>query len=455
MELANRRVIVVGLGKSGVAAVRLCLAHGAVVIGTDAAPLERLSPEARALASEARCSLLAGGHDAVRFDEADLVLVSPGVPPLAAVAAAEARGVAVSSELDFAWDLCREVPTVAVGGTNGKSTTTTLVAEILAADGRRTFAGGNLGTPLAEVAPGPGEHAKDRWDALVLEVSSFQAERMPTFHPKAATLLNVTADHLDRYPSLEAYGDAKGNMLVHMGAGDLVVIPEGDPLTARQAARSRARVVTFGPTAHVRIEPGAIVDGVFGRTYPRAEIRLTGDHNALNVAASVVLAAALGASEDATRRTLSTFAGLAHRIALVEEIDGVRYYDDSKGTNVGASVAALRGLAEPRAVLIAGGRDKLGAYEPLAHALRDRGRAVVVIGEAAARIAEATRPFVETVSASDMDDAVAKARALAKPGDAVLLSPACSSFDMFRDYKHRGDEFVRAVRALPGARRSP
>ena len=450
MDVRGETLIVVGLGRSGVAAAELALRLGALVIATDAAPLESLSHEARALASRPGLTLSVGGHDGVPFRAAHAIVLSPGVPPLRAVLEAETHGVQVLGELDFAWQTLAKTPTAAIGGTNGKSTTTTLVGEILAAAGKHTFVGGNLGTPLAEaVSQGPGAPA---YDALVLEVSSFQAEKMPAFHPQAATILNVTADHLDRYASLDEYARAKGNMLVRMTRDDVVVIPAGDALCRAQAARSSATIVTFGESGDVAIEKDAIVDRARQIRYLRKDILVTGAHNAENVAASVALASAMGASEDVIRATLATFRGLAHRIEVVADVAGVRYYDDSKGTNVGASVAALRGLPEAKVVLIAGGRDKLGSYEPLVAALRDKGRALVVLGEAAPRIASAAAGAVEIVRAGSMDDAVQAARALAQAGDAVLLSPACSSFDMFRDYKHRGDEFARAVRALPEAR---
>jgi UDP-N-acetylmuramoylalanine--D-glutamate ligase len=415
------------------------------VVATDSAPLEKLSADARSLAGIEGISLVVGGHDGVPWRTAAAIVVSPGVPAIAPVVDADAHGVMVIGELDLSWQLAGKLPTVAIGGTNGKSTTTTLVGEILEKDGRRTFTGGNLGTPLSAVVPAAGNAP---FDVLVLEVSSFQAERMPAFAPQAATILNVTADHLDRYASFDDYAAAKGNMLVHMAPDGVVVIPDHDEACRKQASRSKARTVTFGVNGDVRIEADVIVDHTSGRRYPRAEIRLTGAHNAENVAASIALVTAMGASEEAIRATLAEFRGLSHRIEVVADVDGVRYYDDSKGTNVGASVAALRGLPEPKAVLIAGGRDKLGSYEPLVQALRERGRGLVVIGEAAERIASAATGAVETVRAASMDEAVAQARSLARPGDAVLLSPACSSFDMFRDYKHRGDEFARAVRAL-------
>lgn len=442
MDVRGRTVIVVGLGRSGVAAARLLIERGARVIANDGAPRERLSAAAASLESEG-AALAVGGHDPALFEGADLVVVSPGVPSFPALDAFERSGREVIGELELASRFV-SAPIALIGGTNGKSTTTALTGAMLERAGLRTFVGGNFGTPLAEVVG-------EAWDVLVLEISSFQAERVPTLHARAHALLNITDDHLDRYPSFAAYADAKGNPFERMTPDDVAVVPLGDALVARQAARGRARVVTFSASdarADVAVAGGAIVDRVAGASYPLERVRLTGAHNLANACASVALAAALGAPAGAIAEALARFEGLAHRTALVADVDGVRYYDDSKGTNVGASVAALSGLREEKAVLIAGGRDKLGDYAPLVAALRDRGRALVVLGEAADRIAAAASGVLPIARAASMDEAVVAARSLARPGDAVLLSPACSSFDMFRDYKDRGDAFVRAVREL-------
>jgi UDP-N-acetylmuramoylalanine--D-glutamate ligase len=284
----------------------------------------------------------------------------------------------------------------------------------------------------------------------VLEVSSFQMDRAPTFRPHVAALLNVTDDHLDRYPNFDAYAAAKGNMFKNQGVEDVAVVPKGDALALREAHRGEARLVTFGPGADIGVDEGrrTILDRLRDRRYPLADIRLTGAHNLLNVAAAIACASEAGAPLDAIARALSKFEGLAHRTAFVAEVAGVRYYDDSKGTNVGAAVAALKGLAEERVVLIAGGRDKHGAYGPLAQELTQKGRALVLIGEAADRIAAETKGSVPQARAASMAEAVTIAASLARAGDAVLLSPACSSFDMFRDYKDRGDAFAREVRDL-------
>ena len=444
MDLRGRSAVVIGLGRSGVAAANLLLARGARVCVTDASPRDQLGDAAIALENKG-AELVAGGHPEAIFARADLVIISPGVPSFPALERFEQSGREVIGEMELASRLVT-APIALIGGTNGKSTTTALVAAMLGEAGRKTFIGGNFGQPLAEVVGEP-------WDALVLEISSFQAERVPTLHARAHALLNITDDHLDRYASFAAYADAKGNPFVNMGPDDVAVLPHGDALTAAQAARGRARVLTFAtaidqPSADVALEGRRLVHRPLGWSIPESSLRISGAHNVQNACAALAIAADMGASKDAIERALASFTGLGHRTVLVAEVAGVRYYDDSKGTNVGASVAALRGLAEPRAVLIAGGRDKLGDYAPLVSALRDKGRALVLIGEASDRIEAAAQGALPITRASSMEEAVRLARELAHFGDAVLLSPACSSFDMFRDYKHRGDVFAGAVRDL-------
>jgi UDP-N-acetylmuramoylalanine--D-glutamate ligase len=443
-ELAGKRVVVVGLGASGVAAARLCLRRGAMVIANDGKTREALTEEARALEGLG-ATLVAGDHDAAQMDRADLLVVSPGVPTLAAVERAEKAGVPVWGEVELAVrSMAHPAPVVAIGGTNGKSTTTSLVGEMLATHGMHTFVGGNLGEPLAD-------HADEPFDALVLEVSSFQMERVDRFRPRVAALLNVTDDHLDRYASFDDYAHAKGNAFVRQTEEDWAVVPFADATCMREAKRGRARIVTFGPGGVVDVTEDAVIDRRMDERFARDEMALTGGHNALNVAAAIACVRPFGVSGTAIRRVLSGFHGLPHRTALVAQVRGVRYYDDSKGTNVGAAVTALDGLREAHAVLIAGGRDKGGSYASLVSSLARKGRAVVVLGEAAEAIAAAVQSgagHLPVKRAGSMEEAVRAAADLARPGDAVLLSPACSSFDMFRDYKHRGDEFVRAVRLL-------
>ncbi len=440
-ELSGKRVVVIGLGASGVAAAALCARRGARVVGMDAKARDVLSPEAQALES-AGVRLAVGPGAGSVLAEAELIVVSPGVPSLPEIAAAEKRGVPVWGEVELAFrSMTHPAPVVAIGGTNGKSTTTSLVGACLEASGRKVFVGGNLGEPLAS-------RADDAFDVVVLEVSSFQMERVDRFRPHVSALLNVTEDHLDRYADFDAYARAKGNAFVRQTRDDWAVIPAGDRVCAREAGRGAAAALTFGPKGTYDVTPEEVVDSVRGARFARAEMRLQGGHNALNVAATLACIAPFEVPAATIRRVLGSFAGLPHRTALVAEVRGVRYYDDSKGTNVGAAVTALDGLVEPRAVLIAGGRDKGGTYRPLVDVLVRKGRAAVLIGEATEAIAHAIADRVPVRRAAGMGEAVRASAELALPGDAVLLSPACSSFDMFRDYKHRGDEFVQAVRAM-------
>jgi UDP-N-acetylmuramoylalanine--D-glutamate ligase len=440
MVLEGKRVIVVGLGRSGISAAKLCLRLGASVIGTDQLPLERLAPDAQSLGIE----LVTGGHEGIDFEKADLVVVSPGVPSFAELAAAELAGVEVIGELELA---TRQIsaPILAIGGTNGKSTTTTLLGELLRADGRNVFVGGNLGVPASEAA-------NRQFDFVILEVSSFQLERAPSFRPHVSLLLNITEDHLDRYPSFQAYAEAKGNAFVNQTPEDIAIVPQNDPECERQARRGRARLIQFGPSGDYAVVDGAIIERQSGERFELAQTRLFGRHNHENAAAAVAAARELGVKPALARHALEAFTPLAHRMALAGSVGSVRFYDDSKGTNVGAAVTALAGLSEEKGVLIAGGRDKLGDYAPLVEALAEKGRAVVLIGEAAERIAAAVGSRVPVAFAKTMDEAVRSAFGFAQPNDAVLLSPACSSFDMFTSYADRGDRFVEAVRSLRAER---
>lgn len=440
-NVAGQSWVVVGAGKSGVAAADLLARRGAASVTlVDEKPVEAWTVRPSHVLVQSACI------DLKAFDASGVerCVVSPGVPPGAWSDALDMRGVPVWSEVELAWRL-REgrEPVVAVGGTNGKSTTTSLLAHVLAASERRVFAGGNLGEPWAN-------HDAEAFDAAIIEVSSFQLERVSSFKPKVSVLLNVTPDHLDRYPSFEHYAAAKGRAFERQTPDDLAVIPANDAVCRWQAVRGRGAIVTFGAGGDVSVQGTLITDASAGIIIDLAQTRLSGGHNALNVAATLAALRPFALERRAVVDAVCSFEGLAHRTALVGEVGGVRFYDDSKGTNVGAAVTALLGLVECRAVLIAGGKDKGGGYAALVDALRVKGRAVVTIGEAASLIEEAIGDALPVRRAASMDEAVQIACMCAEPGDAVLLSPACASFDMFRDYKHRGDAFVDAVRVLKG-----
>lgn len=436
MELNGKRVIVVGLGKSGCSAARLCKERGARVLGTDRASEDKLSPSVAKLGIE----LVVGGHQGVDFEGADLVVVSPGVPSFPELERAEARGVEVIGEVELASRFLR-APVIAIGGTNGKSTATTLVGHLVEAGGRTAFVGGNLGEPACDAV-------EQEPEVVVYEVSSFQMERVPTFRPRVSVLLNVTEDHLDRYASFAEYAAAKGNAFANQGPDDVAIVPAGDPLCLEQARRGRARLVTFGTDADYALEGWDVVERASGHRFSLEFADLHGRHNHLNGAAAIAAARAVGIDVEAIEEGLKWFRALPHRMGLVGRLRDVSFYDDSKATNVGAAVTALRGLTEDRAVLIAGGRDKLGSYDPLVAAIVEKARAVVLLGEAAGRIGQAIGERVPVEYARSMFEAVELAFGLALPGDAVLLSPACASLDMFKSYADRGDHFARAVQQL-------
>jgi UDP-N-acetylmuramoylalanine--D-glutamate ligase len=447
VELKGARATVVGLGQSGLSAARLLVQKGATVTVNDSrdeAALGEKAVQARALG----VALDLGGHDAERLSANDLIVVSPGVPQLAQLDEAEARGVSVVSEIELAsWFVHGQV--IGITGTNGKSTVTTLVGEMCKATGRPTFVGGNLGTPLVDVVGTP---AADEGGYLVVELSSFQLERVQRFRAHVGVLLNITDDHLDRYPDFAAYAAAKGRLFVGQTRADFAVAPAFDKLCSAMARASAGKVVLFGGgDGEVRRESGLLVDTVSGLSVPIAELGIQGEHNVDNAAASALVARLAGVDVAHVASVLRSFKGLPHRMQHVATLSGVDFFDDSKATNVGAAVAAIVGLGrqDRRVVLVAGGKDKGGSYAPLREVMEQHGAALVLIGEATPLIEHAFSGVSFPVQrAQTMADAVKQARALASPGEAVLLAPACASFDMFRSYAHRGDVFRDDVLAL-------
>lgn len=450
-SLAGKTTAVVGLAKSGVAAARLLRRLGVRVLASDSSPLESLTAEARALDREG-CTLWAGGHPDAAFVGADLVVVSPGVPlELPALASVRARGVPIIGELELAWRVM-EADAIAITGTNGKTTTTALTGELLRTQVRPVLVGGNIGIPLAEHAiefPGDG--------IVVVETSSFQLDTVDLFRPRVAAVLNITPDHLDRHGTFERYVDAKARIFANQGPTDCAVLNADDPVTAGLAGRVRGRVIWFSRlttlTHGVFIYDGWIVaklNGSTERICPVGEITLRGQHNVENVLAATACALWTGMGPSAIRRGIAAFRGVAHRIERVHDDRGVVYYNDSKGTNVDSTIKALESFTEP-VVLIAGGKGKGQDFAPLAEAARGRVRGAVLIGQDRDRIRTALEAAdIPVETADSMDDAVRRARDVARVGDVVLLSPACASFDMFRNFEHRGDVFKSAVRALVG-----
>jgi UDP-N-acetylmuramoylalanine--D-glutamate ligase len=450
-DVKGRKVLVVGLARSGVAAAKLAARQGAIVTCTDRRSAAELEPQVKALLP-AGVRFELGGHDEGAFAGADLVIVSPGVPLASPFfAAARKANVPIVGEVEFAAPFVPE-PIVGITGTNGKSTTTALTAHLLAESGLAVFAGGNLGTPLAERVLAGG-----RRDVSVVELSSFQLEAVDALRPHVAVLTNLTPDHLDRYPSAEAYYAAKGAIFRRQGSDDFAVLNAGDPKTIALHAGARSRPLTFGhgaPADAAARDDGAtiVVRGLPGgagdERYGNLGKTLRGQHNRENAMAATLAARLAGASVAACARGLGTYPGLPHRLELVATKAGVEWINDSKATNVDSTLVALRAFAGP-VIWIAGGLGKHAPYAPLAPLLPGRVKAMLTIGQDAPTIARELGDVVPPTPCGDLAGAIARAHELARPGDTVLLSPACASYDQFKSYEHRGAEFRRLVGALP------
>ncbi|MGH7770330.1 MAG: UDP-N-acetylmuramoyl-L-alanine--D-glutamate ligase [Candidatus Binatia bacterium] len=444
MELTGKTVMVLGAARTGTAAARFLVQRGAEVHLSDRRNETALAVEMKALAG-LPVRFLLGGEDPAWLEGVDLVIPSPGVPqenPL--LREAGRRGIEILSEIELAYRFIR-APLIAVTGTNGKSTTTALVGEMLKAGGFDIFVGGNIGAPLIGFAGGD-------WDWGVVEVSSFQLEWVEKFRPKVAALLNLTEDHLDRYPTFQAYGAAKERIFAAQGADDVAILNRDDPLVWSMRERVRARVVSFGWEA--------VDDGVYAakeeiiwrragqqERFSLARAKIQGVHNVENLMVAVAAAGAVGVPAAAIQKVIDGFAGLEHRLEFVREKNGVRYFNDSKGTNVGAVVKSLAGFSSP-VLLLAGGVDKGGDYGPLEKEVRRTVKKLILFGAAKEKIRAALGHLTETVLVEDLAAAVRDADRSSRSGDVVLLSPACSSFDMFRDYTERGMRFKALVQEL-------
>jgi UDP-N-acetylmuramoylalanine--D-glutamate ligase len=388
-----------------------------------------------------------GAHRLEDFLEADLIIVSPGIPlDIEPLKEARRRGIEIVGELEWSW---RQVnlPVIAVTGTNGKTTTTALIGEMLKQAGGHPFVGGNIGTPLSQWIL-LGEHA----DVLVLELSSFQLDTASTFRPDTGVLLNVTEDHLDRYDSFKAYADSKLSLFRRQSGADFAIINADDPICRERAGEIPGKVLTFSGSdsaASARLDGGVIKAAVGKAEFEIGleKSRLPGLHNRENIMAATLAAMCAGVPAGPIQAAVDGFGGFAHRVEWVRNWKGIDFYDDSKATNVGAVVKALEGFDRP-VLLLLGGRDKLGSYEPLIAPLTARSKEVFAFGEAGPRIFNQLRGKVPAGLYPDLGSAFRGAIDRASPGDVVLLSPACASFDQYQSYAHRGDHFKKLAAEL-------
>ena len=447
MEFSGKNVLIVGLARTGVAVARFLAARGARVTVTDMKDEKALSDYVEKLRG-LDIDFILGRHDIENFRSAALVIVSPGVPmDIEPLKMARGNNVPVISEIELASRFI-DAPIVAITGTNGKTTTTTLLGEIFRAAGRKTFVGGNIGNPLIDL-PVSGE----TMDVVVAEISSFQLEGIEQFRPRVSVLLNITEDHLDRYASYQEYIDAKGRVFENQTSVDFAVLNIDDRLTAAFAGKIRATVF---PTSQAKqLEQGAFRHGNdiclrrAGKEwrFPIAGMKLKGVHNVDNVMAAISSALLMGVEPERAFAAIAEFRGLPHRMEYVRTVNGVDYYNDSKGTNVGSVVRSLESFRD-NVVLIAGGKDKGGDYSPIAHLVEEKVTHLILLGEAKEKMRDQLGHLTDTRLVKSLEEAVDLAHDLAKPGGVVLFSPACSSFDMFKSYEERGERFAGKVMSL-------
>lgn len=471
MQLKDKRATVVGLARSGIGAANLLAKMGARVTVTDRKTETELSDSLRSLAPSVNRAL--GGHPEGIFS-ADLLVVSPGVPlEIEPIARAKKKGVPVIGELELAYQVLedRQIPFLAVTGSNGKSTTTTLLNDMMTRAGFRTVFGGNIGNAMTEEILRLSEFRNGTFDIrnldyAVVEVSSFQLESIKKFRPHVAAILNLTPDHMDRYHSLADYSGAKAQIFLNQQDADYLVLNADDPEVMKmkdekwEAKKKRPAIFYFSrqkEVAGLYLKDGVVLANLQDLPFSdphfslihAGEIRIKGVHNLENAMAASAMALLANCPREAVIESLREFSGLEHRLEFVRELGGVTYINDSKGTNVGAVVKSLESF-QGGVILIAGGRDKAGDFSVLRDQVSLKVKALVLIGEAAEKIRKALDGVTETVTARDLREAVEMSRERAKKGDAVLLSPACASFDMFRDFEDRGRQFKKIVMDLEG-----
>jgi UDP-N-acetylmuramoylalanine--D-glutamate ligase len=448
MDLAGKKVLVIGAARSGIAAARFLVEHGAVVALNDQKPLEKWPAEAVEL-KDAGIGLLPGEPPSWFLDQLQLVVVSPGVPvTIIPIRYAERAGAEVIGEIELASRFLKG-RVIAITGSNGKTTTTSLIGEMLRDAGLKVQVGGNIGKALISMVANSSD---DCW--TVVELSSFQLETIKEFHPSIALVLNVTPNHMDRYESFVDYAAAKHRIFMNQVDEDVAILNADDPTVSTWGSGLRAQVMSF--SVRHEIDNGVFLrgktlisrkDGNETELVDVTEMKLRGLHNVENVAAAFAAGIAAGANLESMRETVKRFDPVEHRLEFVTELKGVKFYNDSKATSVDATVKAVEAFANEsgKLVLILGGKGKKAPYEPLANLVKQQVRKLILIGEDAETIAKELGDFAPFDRASDMNDAVNRSFSAAEKGDVVLLAPACASFDMFESFEHRGRVFKAAV----------
>jgi UDP-N-acetylmuramoylalanine--D-glutamate ligase len=459
MDLEGKKVVVVGLALTGVAVAKFCARRGARVFVTDGKPADKLAEQMKLL-DGVPVTWQLGGHDLATFTSADLVVMSPGVPTLPEMIAARKAGVEVIAEIELAYRFLDPGATlIAITGTNGKSTTTALTGKLCEQSGRPTFCGGNLGNmPLIDAVDHPA-NVPGGW--IVAEVAAFMLENCTSFAANAGVLTNVTEDHLDRFGTMERYAEMKGRIWDWQSPGDVAIANAADEWTMRETQGIRSQLYTFDSRKGATTDKGAFLDGdeivlrlPDEERYRKDDLVIVGNHNMENAMCAYLATRTLGLPPDAVRAGAKAYRPLPHRMELVGDKGNIYFYDDSKGTNVASVAASVRGFPRPL-VLIAGGVDKGGSYEPMLDALDGVCKGIILIGAAGPLIRDAAGKHgvkYPVIDATDMHDAVRRATEMCTAGDAVVLSPACASYDMFQNYGHRGRVFREAVTAV-GAKR--
>jgi UDP-N-acetylmuramoylalanine--D-glutamate ligase len=448
LNFEKKKVLVVGLAKTGLAVARFLKDRGAQVTATDLKRRDELGSYAQE-ATDMGIALKLGAHETECFTDSDLVVLSPGVPhTIAPLKAARRAGIPVIGEVELASQYI-EQPIVAITGTNGKTTTTSLIGEMLEASGREVFVGGNIGAPLIDYV-----NSDRRAEMVVAEISSFQLDTIENFRPKVGVLLNITADHLDRYDDFSGYVRSKGMLFKNQKSSDVAVLNGMDPSISELESLIDSQRLYFNidnSAAHGAVIRGKEMTCSLPEKTPvvfrLANFKLAGGHNLENAAAASLAAMVAGGDQEGIQTALDAFEGLHHRMEYVKDENGVQYYNDSKATNVDAVKRSLESFGS-QVILIMGGRDKGGSYSLLNGLIKERVKRLIAIGEAREKILDALGDLTRSEGARTMEEAVNVAHQAAAPGDTVLLSPGCSSFDMFTDYAERGEAFREAVRGL-------